>query len=80
MLYEVITFFAGVSVCASGHCNPEIAERTAEQLKTLQHTCTLYLTQPNVDLAGRLSEVLPGQLRRTFFVNSGSEANSYNFV
>lgn len=68
-------FFAGVSVCASGHCNPEIAARTAEQLKTLQHTCTLYLTQSNVDLAERLSEVLPGQLRRTFFVNSGSEAN-----
>lgn len=68
-------FFAGVSVCASGHCNPDIAKRTAEQLKTLQHTCTLYLTQPNVDLAERLADVLPGELRRTFFVNSGSEAN-----
>lgn len=68
-------FFAGVSVVASGHCNPEIAERTAEQLRTLQHTCTIYLTQPNVDLAERLAGVLPGRLRRTFFVNSGSEAN-----
>ncbi|MBA9088348.1 4-aminobutyrate aminotransferase [Fontibacillus solani] len=68
-------FFAGVSVVASGHCNPEIAERTAEQLKTLQHTCTIYLTQPNVDLAERLAGVLPGKLSRTFFVNSGSEAN-----
>ncbi|MNO43067.1 Acetylornithine/acetyl-lysine aminotransferase [compost metagenome] len=68
-------FFAGVSVVASGHCNPEIAERTAEQLKTLQHTCTIYLTQPNVDLAERLAAVLPGKVRRTFFVNSGSEAN-----
>lgn len=68
-------FFAGVSVVASGHCNPEIAERTAEQLRTLQHTCTIYLTQPNVDLAERLAGVLPGELRRTFFVNSGSEAN-----
>ncbi|MBM6994509.1 aspartate aminotransferase family protein [Paenibacillus sp. DXFW5] len=68
-------FFAGVSVVASGHCNPEIAERTAEQLRTLQHTCTIYLTQPNVDLAERLADVLPGNLRRTFFVNSGSEAN-----
>lgn len=68
-------FFAGVSVVASGHCNPEIAERTAEQLRTLQHTCTIYLTQPNVDLAERLAGVLPGGLRRTFFVNSGSEAN-----
>ncbi|WP_059042424.1 aspartate aminotransferase family protein [Paenibacillus rubinfantis] len=68
-------FFAGVSVVASGHCNPEIAERTAEQLRMLQHTSTIYLTQPNVDLAERLSGVLPGELRRTFFVNSGSEAN-----
>lgn len=68
-------FFAGVSVVASGHCNPEIAERTAEQLRMLQHTSTIYLTQPNVDLAERLADVLPGNLRRTFFVNSGSEAN-----
>ncbi|WP_410770934.1 aspartate aminotransferase family protein [Fontibacillus sp. BL9] len=68
-------FFAGVSVVASGHCNPEIVERTAEQLKTLQHTCTIYLTQPNVDLAERLAGVMPGGLSRTFFVNSGSEAN-----
>lgn len=68
-------FFAGVSVVATGHCNPEIAERTAEQLRTLQHTCTIYLTQPNVDLAERLAQVLPGKLSRSFFVNSGSEAN-----
>lgn len=68
-------FFAGVSVVASGHCNPEIAAASVKQLETLQHTCTIYLTQPNVDLAERLAKVLPGQLTRTFFVNSGSEAN-----
>lgn len=68
-------FFAGVSVVATGHCNPEIAERTAEQLRTLQHTCTIYLTQPNVELAERLAGILPGRLSRTSFVNSGSEAN-----
>ena len=68
-------FFAGVSVVACGHCNPAITARTIEQLQQLQHTTTIYLTQPSVDLAERLEEVLPGQLRRTFFVNSGSEAN-----
>ncbi|AZK48817.1 aspartate aminotransferase family protein [Paenibacillus lentus] len=68
-------FFAGVSVVACGHCNPEIVRRTEEQLRTLQHTCTIYLTQPNVDLAQRMAEVLPGDLKRSFFVNSGSEAN-----
>ncbi|WP_036736972.1 aspartate aminotransferase family protein [Paenibacillus zanthoxyli] len=72
---EYTDFFAGVSVVACGHCNPAITERTIHQLQQLQHTTTVYLTQPNVDLAERLAEVLPGDLRRTFFVNSGSEAN-----
>lgn len=72
---EYTDFFAGVSVVACGHCNPAITSRTIAQLQQLQHTTTVYLTQPAVDLAERLEEVLPGDLRRTFFVNSGSEAN-----
>ncbi|WP_151735711.1 aspartate aminotransferase family protein ['Paenibacillus yunnanensis' Narsing Rao et al. 2020] len=72
---EYKDFFAGVSVVACGHCNPAITGRTIEQLQLLQHTSTIYLTQPNVDLAERLEQVLPGNLRRSFFVNSGSEAN-----
>jgi len=68
-------FFAGVSVVACGHCNPAITERTVAQLMQLQHTTTIYLTQPAIDLAERLAELMPGDLRRTFFVNSGSEAN-----
>lgn len=72
---EYTDFFAGVSVVACGHCNPAITSRTIAQLQRLQHTSTVYLTQPNVDLAERLEGLLPGALRRTFFVNSGSEAN-----
>lgn len=71
-----VDFFSGVSVVACGHCNEAITARTIEQLQTLQHTSTIYLTQPMVDLAERLANgVLPDNLKRTFFVNSGSEAN-----
>lgn len=70
-----IDFFAGVSVVACGHCNEAITRETVRQLQTLQHTTTIYLTQPMVDLAERLATVLPGDLKRTFFCNSGSEAN-----
>ncbi|MBU5347578.1 aspartate aminotransferase family protein [Paenibacillus lautus] len=71
-----VDFFTGVSVVACGHCNEAITARTVEQLQTLQHTSTIYLTQPMADLAERLANgVLPGNLKRTFFVNSGSEAN-----
>ncbi|UNK17307.1 aspartate aminotransferase family protein [Paenibacillus sp. N3/727] len=73
---EYVDFFAGVSVVACGHCNEQITAKTIEQLQTLQHTTTIYLTQPMVDLAERLANgVLPGSLKRTFFCNSGSEAN-----
>ncbi|MEN6578039.1 MAG: aspartate aminotransferase family protein [Phycisphaerales bacterium] len=67
--------YSGVSVHALGHCHPEMVEAICEQVRTLQHTSTIYLTEPIVNLAEDLAEVLPGQLRRTFFCCSGSEAN-----
>lgn len=68
-------FFAGVSVLNCGHSNPEILKDTIEQLGKMQHTTALYLTQPMVELAERLAGILPGNIRRTFFCVTGSEAN-----
>lgn len=67
--------FAGVSVHALGHCHPEVVEAICRQVETLQHTTTIYLTEPMVDLAEALAEALPGDVNRTFFCASGSEAN-----
>ncbi len=72
---KYLDFYAGVSVVNAGHCNPAITERTCRQLKTLQHTTTIYLTQPIVELAEKLSSITPGNLTKSFFCNSGSEAN-----
>jgi alanine-glyoxylate transaminase / (R)-3-amino-2-methylpropionate-pyruvate transaminase len=67
--------FSGVSVVNAGHCNPEIVAAVIEQLRTLQHTTSVYLTEPVLELAGRMAELAPSGLRRTFFCASGSEAN-----
>ena len=72
---EYADFFAGVSVMSCGHCNESINKRVMEQLQTLQHMTSIYVTQPVVDLAEKLAGVLPGDLKRSFFCNSGSEAN-----
>lgn len=72
---KYLDFFAGVSVMNFGHCNEKIINSTIDQIKTLQHTTTIYLTQPIVDLAEKLATVLPGNLKRSFFCMSGSEAN-----
>lgn len=67
--------FAGVSVVNCGHCNPEITKIVCQQVTTLQHTCTIYLTQNIVDLAERLAQIAPGRLKKSFFCASGTEAN-----
>ncbi len=72
---EYLDFFAGVSVVGAGHCHPEITEEVCRQVKTLQHTTTIYLTQPIVDLAQKLAQVTPGKLKKSFFCSSGTEAN-----
>lgn len=72
---KYLDFFAGVSVMNCGHSNPEVLNRVIQQLSTLQHVTNIYLTQPVVELAKRLSEVLPGNLHNSFFCMSGSEAN-----
>lgn len=72
---KYLDFFAGVSVMNCGHCNPEILEAAITQMKTLQHTTTIYLTQPIVDLAEKMSKILPGDIKHSFFCCSGSEAN-----
>jgi 4-aminobutyrate aminotransferase-like enzyme len=72
---EYLDCFAGVSVVNCGHCNPEITKAICEQVNTLQHTCTIYLTENIVNLAEQLAQITPGRLQKTFFCNSGSEAN-----
>lgn len=72
---QYLDCFAGVSVINCGHCNPAITDRICEQVKTLQHVCNIYLTDPFVRLAERLAEVTPGNLKKTFFCSTGTEAN-----
>jgi 4-aminobutyrate aminotransferase/4-aminobutyrate aminotransferase/(S)-3-amino-2-methylpropionate transaminase len=67
--------FSGVSVVNAGHCNPEIVAAAMEQIQQLQHTTTVYLTRPVLELAQLLAELAPAGLRRSFFCASGSEAN-----
>lgn len=72
---QYLDCFAGVSVVNCGHCHPEITKAICDQVTTLQHTCTIYLTENIVNLAERLSQITPGQLKKTFFCASGTEAN-----
>lgn len=67
--------YSGVTVVSAGHSNPEILDAAIEQLRQLQHTTTIFLTEPMLDLARAIAELAPAPLRRSFFCASGSEAN-----
>jgi len=67
---------AGVAVCSTGHCHPEIVEAITEQTKTLIHMCgTDYYYRHMPDLGRKLNEIVPidGDTK-THFANSGAEA------
>ncbi|NUP88970.1 MAG: aspartate aminotransferase family protein [Candidatus Sumerlaeia bacterium] len=66
---------SGISVMALGQADPDIAKAIATQTRRLQHACTVFVTEEYGLLAERLAQIAPGELTRSFFVNSGSEAN-----
>ena len=67
--------FGGVLTVSVGHANPKVSEAIINQVKTLQHTSTLYANKPQSDLAEKLHQITPGRLKKSFFTNSGTEAD-----
>jgi len=71
---EYLDFFAGILTTSVGHCNPRVVHAVNMQMQRLGHTSTLYVTEPQIEVAKRLAELSPGGLTRAAFTNSGTEA------
>jgi len=67
--------FGGVLTISVGHANPKVVAAIVEQVKALSHVSTLYANAPQSELARRLADIAPGNLRKSFFTSSGTEAN-----
>ncbi|HLL73791.1 MAG TPA: aspartate aminotransferase family protein [Pyrinomonadaceae bacterium] len=67
--------FGGVLTVSVGHCNPKVNAALIEQAQTIQHTSTLYCNKPQSDLAEKLYQITPPKLKKSFFTNSGTEAD-----
>src|SRR5438552_6008262 len=67
---------AGVAVCSTGHCHPEVVRAIQDQAAQLIHMCgTDYYYSLMPELAKKLDEIVPLQRpTRTHFANSGTEA------
>lgn len=67
---------AGVAVCSTGHCHPEVVRAIQEQAEQLIHMCgTDYYYRHMPQLAQKLDEIVPvPSPTKTHFANSGTEA------
>ncbi len=67
--------FGGVLTTSVGHANPKVVDAIVAQVKKIAHTSTLYANRPQSELAQKLAEIAPGKLEKSFFTNSGTEAD-----
>jgi 4-aminobutyrate aminotransferase-like enzyme len=72
---KYLDFFGGILTISVGHTNPKVTSKIKAQVDRLQHTSTLYPTEAIVALAEKVAQIAPGKLQKSFFTNSGTEAN-----
>ena len=70
-----LDFFGGVLTTMIGHNHPKVAAAVREQAGKVMHTSTLYLNEPMIELAERITRLSGIPDARVFFTASGSEAN-----
>ena len=67
--------FGGVLTVSVGHANPAVNAAIIEQTNKIQHTSALYANENQSNLAEKLAEITPGNLKKSFFTSSGTEAD-----
>jgi len=73
---QYLDFFGGIVTVSVGHCNEQVNAKVHRQLDTLQHVSTVFANEPQAALAKKIASLTPGgALTKSFFTNSGTEAN-----
>ncbi|AIZ56221.1 glutamate-1-semialdehyde 2,1-aminomutase [Candidatus Methanoplasma termitum] len=72
---EYLDLVSGIAVNSIGYAHPEWVKAMEDQISKLIHVSNLYYTAEQAELGEKLASVMPGDLQRSLFVNSGAEAN-----
>ena len=72
---KYLDFFGGILTLSVGHTHPKVTAAVKTQVDRLQHASTLYPNEAIVELAEKVAQITPGKLQKSFFTNSGTEAN-----
>lgn len=72
---EYLDFLAGIATSVLGHAHPAVVKAVRKQISTLGHVSNLYAHPNAIELADQLKKMTGDKSARTFFCNSGAEAN-----
>lgn len=79
---EYLDFLSGIGVTSLGHCHPRLVSAVADQAAKLMHVSNYFYIEKRGEVARILSDLLNDKVDpsermpwKTFFANSGAEAN-----
>ncbi|XMA15426.1 hypothetical protein WAI453_008217 [Rhynchosporium graminicola] len=72
---KILDFTSGQMSCLIGHGHPEIVETITQHAAHLDHLFSGMLSPPVVQLAEKLTSLLPHGLDRAMFLSTGGESN-----
>ena len=72
---EILDFSAGQFCSILGNGHPGYVEKMTEQMKRVMHVGTQFLSSVVLEAAAKFAEVAPGELSRSLFLSTGTEAN-----
>lgn len=74
-----IDMLGGIATTILGHSHPDISAAVSKQITELGHVSNFFSHPQVLELASRLQEMVGDSSARTFFCNSGAEANEAAF-
>lgn len=72
---EYLDFNSGQMCSALGHRAPRVVAAIKESCDTLIHASSSFFNTHELELAEKLASILPPQLKRSLFLESGADAN-----
>lgn len=77
---KYLDFLAGIAVCSLGHCNKSVVSAIQNQAQNLMHVSNYFYIEKRGEVAHKISNLLNNfdeklPAWKTFFANSGAEAN-----
>src|SRR5437870_7874720 len=70
-----LDLYGGHAVAGTGHCHPHVVKAIREQSEKLLFYSNLVYSEARARAAEKLVSIAPDSLTKTFFCNSGTEAN-----